>query len=258
MDSGYRLIALDLDGTVVRPDGTVSARTVRAIKQVTGLGVEVLPVTARPPTSVHHVALRMGLRGQAVCSCGAARLDLRTGGLSARRPLSGATARDLADRVRARCPEVAFGWVHDGGITVEDAYPYDHPDRTVGALDDLPDVIAVFAHCAGTSLAEEVALAIADDATLGHHTAEYAEIVAPGVDKLSALREVCAERGITAAEVLAFGDGVADADMLRWAGRGVAVADAHPDALAAADLVAAPCAEDGVAAVLEDFLAVHR
>ena len=74
---------------------------------------------------------------------------------------------------------------------------------------------------------------------------------APGVSKASALADLCAERGIHRADVIAFGDMPNDLPMLSWAGHGVAVANAHPDVLTVADEVTAGNDDGGVARVLE-------
>jgi hydroxymethylpyrimidine pyrophosphatase-like HAD family hydrolase len=83
----------------------------------------------------------------------------------------------------------------------------------------------------------------------------FIEIGALGVDKAATLDRFCARLGITPAQVIAFGDMPNDAPMLRWAGRGVAVANAHPEVLAAADETTASNMEDGVALALERLLA---
>jgi hypothetical protein len=80
------------------------------------------------------------------------------------------------------------------------------------------------------------------------------EIAPPGASKASALEWLCARRGITAAQVAAFGDMPNDLPMLRWAGLGYAVANAHPDVLAAADRVIGHHAADGVAMAIETLL----
>jgi hydroxymethylpyrimidine pyrophosphatase-like HAD family hydrolase len=77
------------------------------------------------------------------------------------------------------------------------------------------------------------------------------EVSAAGVSKAAALAELCDELGIAATEVLALGDYPNDLPMLAWAERGIAVANAHPEVLAAADEVTASNDEDGVALVLE-------
>ena len=84
------------------------------------------------------------------------------------------------------------------------------------------------------------------------------EISAPGVNKASALAWLAAELGVSAAEVVAFGDMPNDVPMLVWAGAGYAMTGGHPEALAAASGQAPPCAQDGVAQVLERLLVAPR
>jgi hydroxymethylpyrimidine pyrophosphatase-like HAD family hydrolase len=98
---------------------------------------------------------------------------------------------------------------------------------------------------------------LGDLAEVSHSSAHDAllEISAPGVSKASSLAQLCARAGIASGEVMAFGDMPNDLPMLVWAGRGVAVANAHPDVLAAADEVTGSNDESGVAAVLEHVLA---
>jgi hydroxymethylpyrimidine pyrophosphatase-like HAD family hydrolase len=77
------------------------------------------------------------------------------------------------------------------------------------------------------------------------------EIVPLGISKATGVDELARPLGITAEGVVAFGDMPNDVPMLGWAGLGVAMGNAHPDAVAAADEVTASNAEDGVARVLE-------
>lgn len=75
----------------------------------------------------------------------------------------------------------------------------------------------------------------------------WLDLTPVGVSKASGLRHVCAGLGLTGADVLAVGDGRNDIEMLRWAGRGAAVAQAPQDVLDAADAVTAAAGDDGVA-----------
>ncbi len=90
--------------------------------------------------------------------------------------------------------------------------------------------------------------------TITHAGAPYLEISARGVHKGWALEALCARLGIPAEHVVAFGDMPNDLPMLQWAGCGVAMANAHPDVLAAADVVTRSNEEDGVAMVVERLL----
>jgi hydroxymethylpyrimidine pyrophosphatase-like HAD family hydrolase len=136
-------------------------------------------------------------------------------------------------------------------------------DQRVGDLDELlalaPSVVKVLFRKESSS--GDVMLAAARRALEGiaqptHSNANdcLVEVSALGVSKAATLAELAAERGIKAEDVIAFGDMPNDLEMLAWAGRGYAMADGHPEALAAADHVAAPCTEDGVAQVIEDHL----
>ena len=77
------------------------------------------------------------------------------------------------------------------------------------------------------------------------------EAAGPGVSKATGLAEIATTLGIDQSDVIAFGDMPNDIAMLRWAGHGVAMANSHPDVLAAADEVTATNLDDGVALVLE-------
>jgi hydroxymethylpyrimidine pyrophosphatase-like HAD family hydrolase len=97
---------------------------------------------------------------------------------------------------------------------------------------------------------------VADLAELSHSSNVEAllEIGAAGVSKASALAVLCERKGIEPADVLAFGDMPNDLAMLQWAGRSVAVANAHPEVVEVADEVTASNDEGGVARVLERLL----
>ena len=77
------------------------------------------------------------------------------------------------------------------------------------------------------------------------------EVVPPGISKATGIDEVAGPLGIAAGDIVAFGDMPNDVPMLRWSGLGVAMGNAHPDAVAAADEVTAPNTDDGLARVLE-------
>src|SRR5215469_18830270 len=82
----------------------------------------------------------------------------------------------------------------------------------------------------------------------------FVEISAAGVDKGAALAQLCAERGIAAGEVVAFGDMPNDLAMLTWAGCGVAVANADPLVIDAANAVTRSNDRDGVACKIAELL----
>jgi hydroxymethylpyrimidine pyrophosphatase-like HAD family hydrolase len=102
------------------------------------------------------------------------------------------------------------------------------------------------------SLMEKAAKAVGDLVTVTHSSGRgLLEMSAQGVDKASALAELCADRGVLPADVVAFGDMPNDLPMLTWAGSSYAVANAHRDVLAMVGGLTGTNDEDGVAQVLE-------
>jgi HAD superfamily hydrolase (TIGR01484 family) len=249
-----RLVATDLDGTLLRDDGTISPRTDAALRLVSERGIVVVLVTGRPPRIVRA---RLGdwlatagrhLHELVICANGALVWDPATGAVVRDRPLTVETANRIVEAVRARLPglrhsvEAGADWFHkpDGPDPVTrpvNKLLLHHPAE---ALDDI--------------LAHTVAVAGTDaEATISGPS--WVEVSAAGVTKAAALAEVAADLGIGPAEAVAFGDMPNDLAMLAWAGRSVGVANAHRSVLAAVDEVTASNQDDGVAMVLERLAA---
>jgi hypothetical protein len=263
-----RLIATDLDGTIVHTDGTVSERTRGALRAAEDAGLIVALVTGRPPRWMKDIVEATGHRGVAICANGALVYDLHTEQVIREHPMDVDVARKLTDALRAAIPDVSFA-IERGvrGFGHEPAYrPRFEPPAgaLVAELDDLltEPVIKVLARHEGMTpdrLHAAAMVVIADLAelvtvTFGG-TDGLLELSAAGVTKAYGLERLAADHGIGAAEVVAFGDMPNDLPMLVWAGHAVAVANAHPDVLAVADEVTASNDDDGVAIVIERLLA---
>jgi hypothetical protein len=127
-----------------------------------------------------------------------------------------------------------------------------------GSLAELdPGVTALLAGHAHVPLEElelVAAAAAGPRAAITWSGGPHIEVFAPGVSKASGLAALCADLGIPARDVVAIGDHRNDLEMLRWAGRGVAVANALPEVLAAADDVVPANADDGLAILVEELL----
>jgi Cof subfamily protein (haloacid dehalogenase superfamily) len=257
-----RVIATDLDGTIVRSDGTISARTRDSLAAAEQAGAMVLIVTGRPPRWLDGIADETGHRGLAICANGALVWDLHNEQLVASYPLDVDVVRDIAAALRAELPDLGFavetvtaGFAHEP--TYQPRWALD-PQTVVAELETLlsEPVAKLLARHEGLSADELLRRARevvdGDVAALTHSSREgLLEISAAGVTKASTLTAVCANHGYDAADVVAFGDMPNDLPMLAWAGHGVAVANAHPTVLAAVDEVTASNDEDGVAVVLE-------
>ena len=260
------LVATDLDGTIVRRDQSISPRTVKAFHACIEAGVEVVFVTGRPPRWMGPVVEATGHAGTAVCANGAIVYDLAAERIVRTREVPRDDVLEVVRRLGRALPGLAVAVETLRGFRREPEYQtrWDtYSAQDVGPLGELladdPGVVKIlFRHpertsdemlATGRPLLDGLA-----EATHSNARDHLLEVSAHGVSKASTLAELAAERGIAAVDVVAFGDMPNDLEMLAWAGRGYAMADGHPDAIAAADAVAPPCEEDGVARVLEDLL----
>lgn len=248
----FRLAAIDLDGTLLRSDGTISARTRDAIRNC---GLQIVFVTARGPATIHDIAAAVGVSGTAICSNGALVVDLATEEIVRERLLETDAVIELVHALRERLPGITFAvehrdFAHEPGFS---AWGWTPPAGTRVA-----DVVELLADPATKLIlrhAEHETVAIQDlarelvgeGATVVASGSEAVEVTAPGVNKATAV----AELGVPPEQVIAFGDFPNDIPLLSWAGRGVAMGNAHPDVIEIADEVTASNDEDGVALVLE-------
>ena len=263
-----RLVATDLDGTALRSDGSVSDRTAAALRAAEDGGVMVVVATGRPPRWMRPIADALGHTGIAVCSNGAVVYDLHTDRVLEHTAISRDVVLAVAAAVRAAVPGVAFAVeTRDTGFGREESYPVsrvvdlESDGIRVGSLDELAgnDVVKLLVRHGELdpdgllSAAREVAGELAE---LTHSSRTgLLEISASGVTKAATLARIADEHGIAAEDVVAFGDMPNDLPMLAWAGRGYAMANAHPEVLAAAEHVAPSNDEDGMAQVVEKLLA---
>lgn len=268
-----RLVATDLDGTLLRSDGSVSARTCAALKAAEANGLLVVFVTGRPPRWLDEVAEQTGHLGVAVGANGAVIYDLHSERVLQSDPIGPRVATDVAHDLRDRFPEVSFAVEYLDGFAAEPAYVHDWavnprrdrrgnpiPPPRIGAVDEISDrpLLKLLAKDKGQDVDEflECTGAMLDGrATITHSSAiGLLEIAAPGVTKATGLAKIAAQHGITADEVIAIGDMPNDIPMLRWAGSGYAVGNAHPAVQAAADAVVGQNDDDAVATVIERVL----
>jgi Cof subfamily protein (haloacid dehalogenase superfamily) len=259
-----KLVATDLDGTLVRSDGTISDRTVAALRAVERAGATVVFVTGRPTRWIADVAAVTAHTGLAICANGAIVYDLLAERVIEAFPLAVSVARAVVERLRAALPEIVFAVETLDGFAHEPAYlprwPVG-PHARVGPADELLDRIAADRMVKLLARHEELdpdtllaqAREIVGEAVELTHSSSggLLEISAAGVSKATTLAVVCAERDITADDVVAFGDMPNDLPMLAWAGTAYAMANSHRDVLAAVRQRAPSNDDDGVADVLE-------
>jgi len=265
-----KLIATDLDGTLLRSDRGVSERTRSVLKACAAAGIEVVLVTARPHRTVVELAQDLGSVNTAICANGAAVLDVATG------------AADLVhsfqvDEAVAIVADLRPVFAPRTGFALETgAQVFCEPDFRPGLISGDSAVLTEDLRSArpvGDRYVKVLArddLANADDmvaaarAVLGDRAEcsqsggrGLVEIAPRGATKAGTLAWHCARLGIGAQDVVAFGDMPNDLPMLIWAGTAYAVANAHDDVLSVVDRVTASNDEDGVAAALEALLGLE-
>lgn len=267
----FRLVALDLDGTLIGDDLRLRPRTVAAIRAVVDRGVHVALVTGRMTTSALPYALELGLRDPLVGLQGALIREMpdpgsrRLGRLLYHRPL----AADVALEALAWCREAGLSphvnHLERMVISAGDERADDYSRWAFGRVAIVPDLEAWVRHpitkviSVGPSPLPEVALARArtDFAGRAHATVShpmFLEFLSPLVNKGRAVRHIARRLGVGLGATLAIGDQLNDIEMLSVVGTGVAMAGA-PDAVrAVARLVAPPLAEEGAAQVLEEMI----
>jgi Cof subfamily protein (haloacid dehalogenase superfamily) len=256
-----RLIALDLDGTLLRSDGGVSNRTRAALAKVEAAQLTVVFVTARPPRRVRQIADDIGFRGLAICGNGAIVYDLASNQITRQTSLEATAASGLIEALRAALPGVCFAteagliYGQEPAYTAFSVNRLDTEALIADALDlcrsGVTKLIALHPTHPLEDLMRLTTNLVGNSAEVTHSGSHFIEIAAAGTTKAGALAELCAERSITAGEVIAFGDMPNDLPMLVWAGHSVAVANAHPDVLAVVGEVTLSNDDDGVAVVLE-------
>lgn len=259
------LIATDLDGTFLRSDGTVSDRTARVWAALPRHGVETVLVTARPPRWLHDLAHVVGAHGIAICGNGAFVYAVEQRELLETYCFEQSVLAAIMADLRTAIPQILLATETSAGAVFEESWPDPHREdlRRVaprGAVDPLMadpvgKLLALAPGLATTDFLTMVGAVVATRGELAYSGAfGLAEINPVGVTKAVALERWSSERGIPAERVWAFGDMPNDLPMIAWAGRGIAVANAHPDVLAAADAHAPSNDDDGVAVTVEPLL----
>ncbi len=259
------LIATDLDGTLLRTDGTVSARSRAALAAARARGIPVVPVTGRGPRLLATVRQYVGEQSLAVLAQGGYVVDLATGvelSVSALPPaVAGKALALIEDAVGDLI--IAVEEVADltGPLRVQHGFEWPFPEAAVllqRAEVLRGDALKVFVRSPAYDQDDLLAVAVdvlpPDLVEVTHAGLGFIEICPPGVTKATGLAVAAARHGVRPAGVLCFGDMPNDLPMFAWAGHSVAVASAHPAVLDAADTVTLSNDEDGVAAYLEVLL----
>ncbi|GAA3229155.1 HAD family hydrolase [Nonomuraea helvata] len=258
-----RMIVCDLDGTLLDSSGRVSARTRSAIRRVQEAGHLFVIATARPVRDTRKVAAALGNRSVAVCGNGSVVYDFARGEVVEYVPLVRTDVTSALLALRGRFPEVRMGAEHGLEMVLEERF--DLPltlcrhalrvrrlEETL-LLQGAGKLMVQLDGVAGGYFAEVRALLPDFEVTISANL--FCEVMRRGVTKARALERLALAAGFGSGDVIAFGDMPNDLPMLLWAGRAVAVANAHPDVLAAVAEVTGSNDDDGVATWLDRMAA---
>ncbi len=263
--ASVEVVATDLDGTLLSPDGTVSSRAAEAVAAARQAGIHVVPVTGRPPQSLWDLAVDAGLGPFGVCSNGAVVVDLEHARVVEMDHLPGELAARLVTKSRRAEPGICFAADNLDAFTHESSF-FDAEvdwDEVIHQTDDLVAVLApgclkLIARRPGLSsleLIDRLRPVLGPEAHITTSGLDWVDIGVVGITKATALARVCTRLGVEPAGVVAAGDNHNDLPMLEWAGRGLAMANAAEEVLVRADGVLPGNHDDGVALLLEWLVA---
>ena len=262
----YRLIATDLDGTLLRDDTTVSARTRDALDAAAARGATHIVVTGRSVPWTKDILAELGHKGLAVCGQGAQLYDVGERRLLTSLTLDRQLAVTALAKIEAETGPLALAAARDGvdgEVLVEPGYRgQDGPLPTVPCTDrdevwaaPLNKLYLQHPELDDDALAKAARAAAGDLVGITMAGEGIVELLPLGLSKAKGLSLAARRLRVSARETIAFGDMPNDIPMFGWAHHGVAMENAHSELLAVADEVTESNNADGIAVVLERLLA---
>jgi hypothetical protein len=265
-----KVIAIDIDGTLVNSQKDITARTKKAINEAKSRGMEIIIASGRPYCGAERYARELKLNedgGYLLCYNGGQIVDLRTNEVVFDSCIDDSVKYELCRIIKSYDDAIVMTYrgnmlltenAADEGVIrgamlnnltlceVEDLSS--NLDFKVGKflMQGKPDYIA--------SIAEQVQRSVGSLATVCRSEGVFLEIMPYGVDKGNSLKEFIEKQGYDMSEVMAFGDNYNDTTMLMYSGMGVAMGNANADVKAVADYVTLTNDEDGVADAIEKFV----
>ncbi|AQA12827.1 Cof-type HAD-IIB family hydrolase [Streptomyces samsunensis] len=265
----YRLIATDLDGTLLRPDHTVSARTRDALTAATAAGAAHIVVTGRTVPVARHILDDLGYQGLAVCGQGSQLYHAGEHRLLTSVTLDRQVAQLALAKLEAEIGPLALAAARDGldgEVLFGEGYRMDHDGMSLVSFTDpaelwsepISKLYIQHPELGDDALADAARTAAGGLVGVTMAGAGLVELLPLGLTKATGLSLAARRLGMTAADAIAFGDMPNDIPMFGWAGHGVAMANAHRDLKAVADEITASNTEEGIAVVLERLFPAAR
>jgi hypothetical protein len=267
-EGGIRLIALDLDGTVLRNDHTFSERVLAVVREATARGIFVTIATGRSAATVRAVAATLGVNAPVICQHGGIVADLRTGEVLRHVTVDRAVVCDVLSLAQQHPSWHPVIFRDDEIIVTEKRlqtreYSLANIEPTVtddpcAALDSGdPDKLMLMLDPSETAaVLHQVTEFVGGRAAVVQSSRRLVEVHDHAAVKGAALAHLAAHLGLPREAVMAIGDHDNDETMLSWAGVGVAMGNGSPRAKAAADWIAPEISADGAAVAIERFALV--
>jgi Cof subfamily protein (haloacid dehalogenase superfamily) len=265
----YRLLALDLDGTLMGPDLVISQEVKRAITRAKAQGIVVTVATGRVFNATLPFIEGLGIDGPIICYQGALVRHPVSREIYDHTSVPGALAADVVERLQ-RSGIFVMAFIDEKTCVTDrrlelDFYLSFHPGGEADVVIE-PDLVRRVRHTPPTKLQfvadplvveQELAALSAqftDTLSIVRSHPHFGEVTAPGITKGAALATLAARLGIASEDVIAIGDQENDVSMLVWAGLGLAMGNAPLEVRELADAVIPPVAESGVAWAIENYL----
>lgn len=260
----YRLLAIDLDGTLLtpRPQKIITPRTYQVLRRVAEAGVHIVVATGQTINVLRHMCADLALTAPQIIENGAVIVDIQSGTILYEQLIPREHILPTLNVLRASGFYRAYHTLHR--VYVDKHTPragnwYQAPVPPVIEVDDVASLypetcIKVVGIGEASTLREKregLERFFAGQLYVTQSSFDLIEFLHPAVSKESALKVIAAGLGIDATEIMAFGDNHNDIGMLRFAGCGVAMGNADDEVKAEADYVTRSNAEEGVAYALE-------
>ncbi len=263
--SPYRLCAIDMDDTLLGPDHAVSEFNAAAVRAVVALGVSVVIASGRMHEATLPFVEQLGLTTPIISYNGAMVKNPHTGEVWLHERIDAGVATQVMDYAHVHDLQLNY-YLDDHFYSVAyTEWAQLYHARTNAPIEIKPDLYTTLRNTAPTkmiivdskertdSLLPPFREQFGANLYVTKSNDEYLEMMPPRANKAAALAIVAARFGCTAAETIAFGDSYNDIPMLQWAGLGIAVGNAKPEAIAAADRTVLRSAENGVGIALQEI-----
>ena len=258
-----QLVAIDVDGTLARSDGSLSKKTCETIAKVRSEDIKIVIATGRPLIVAFDCVEKLGGVDFVVCSNGAMTVELPSEEILEDIYLPLELPESLVKSLRAKIPGVAFAFEFQRGVKAQYGFaerlpsgvPIGEPIDDVLDLDPRPvrKILTWHDDYELSTFGQMIIEAVGNNVEISSSGLDFFEFGTIGVNKATALEKLTKQLKIDSEKTWAFGDEQNDIEMLEWAGRGYAMSNAEPSVKKAADFIAPSNDEDGVSVTLESI-----